>query len=107
MRIFPLLSSRNSRDDKPKFAAASGGTDSNDRPVRLPAGHFFEPGGAPVSGAANRVSRLGTGDLVYLVVLAGVLGHLDADLLPLTGFGDRLALDLHGFDALAEVARVS
>ena len=62
---------------------------------------------APVSGAANRVSRLGTGDLVYLVVLARVLGHLDADLLPLAGFGDRLVLDLHGVDALAKVARVS
>src|SRR5260221_1745976 len=55
---------------------------------------------------ASRVSRLGTGHLVYLIVLAGVLGHLQADLLPLAGFGDGLALDLHRLDALAKVARV-
>src|SRR5258708_16749842 len=35
----------NSRDDKPNSPAASGGADSNDRPIRLSAGHLFEPGG--------------------------------------------------------------
>src|SRR5436190_9252080 len=68
--------------------------------------------GRTVSFMADRpgrypVLRLGTGYLVHVVVLTGVLGHLDADLLPLAGLGDRLVLDLHGFDALAKVARVS
>src|SRR5438552_2485510 len=45
MRVFPLVSSWISRDDKPKFAAASGGADSDDRPGRLPAGNLLEPGG--------------------------------------------------------------
>ena len=51
--------------------------------------------------------RLRTRHLVHVIVLAGVLGHLQADLLPSAGFGDRLVLDLHGFDALAKIARVS
>jgi len=51
--------------------------------------------------------RLRTRHLVHVIVLAGVLGHLQADLLPPAGFGDGLVLDLHGFDALAKIARVS
>jgi len=36
-----------------------------------------------------------------------VLGHLQSDFLPLAGFGHGLVLDLHGLDALTEIARVS
>src|SRR5258708_26409918 len=60
---------------------------------------------APAPGH-DKYLRLGRRHLVYLIVLAGVLGHLQADLLPLAGFGDGLALDLHRLDALAKVARV-
>src|SRR5437867_8601273 len=70
---------------------------------------------AVIAALATRNSRrvntappgLGSRHLVHVVVLAGVLGHLQADLLPSTGLGDRLVFDLHGFDALAKIARVS
>src|SRR5712691_5404824 len=52
-------------------------------------------------------SRLGIRHLVHVVVLARVLGDLQPDLLPPAGLGDGLVLDLHGFDALAKIARVS
>src|SRR5580765_1610279 len=59
------------------------------------------------AGSSTRPPRLGSRHLVDVIVLARVLGHLDADLLPLAGLGDGLVLDLHGYDPLAEVARVS
>src|SRR5882762_9865456 len=69
-------------------------------PVAPAIRRFTEPG-------LTRASRLGSRHLVHVIVLAGVLGHLQANLLPPAGFGDGLVLDLHGFDALAKIARVS
>src|SRR6267378_1704476 len=70
---------------------------------RLAAQHSRPPDRAGLT----RASRLGSRHLVHVIVLADVLGHLQANLLPPAGFGDGLVLDLHGFDALAKVARVS
>src|SRR5579862_2432271 len=57
--------------------------------------------------ADDKPDRPLAGHLVDVVVLARVLGHLQSDLLPPAGLGDGLAVDLHGHDALAEVAGVA